>query len=441
MSLLRVRFAVGLILVGHGAQQERRWGSNVEVLLTRPDRVVLALALGAIVLVIAYGAYLAPDWDRARDDQVQYLSLARGLVERGEYTRASGAEPFIPEPLRFPGYPLFLAPLCVVGCAPWLIAVAQAVLLGALVLLVAHVARPLVGPRGARVAAALVALHPAFAFFAAHALSDVLASLLAMVTVVVAPTLARSRGGIAAGAFAAATALTRPFLVFTLPVAAIAIGRDRGARAIAGGLAVAAIVFCVVVSPYIAYVERSFGQPVVGSTGAQLWLGYFQGHDERGLDAFERGQADAGRAALARFDAVGDRVAQAQAFVVLDDELRSRALGLIGHDPLGFAGRGVARSVQLWAGDIPLRPEHATGAATALWVIANLVLLGLGIVGAARLARRGGGTFAIPLLVIVATWVLSYPLWAEGRFSLPARPFLAIGVAALIEDLAHGRRA
>ena len=407
---------------------------------TRSDRTVLALACAAILLVIAYGAYLAPDWDGARNDQVQYLSLARGLVERGEYTRASGAEPFIAEPLRFPGYPLFLAPLCVVGCSPWLIAVAQAVLLATLVILVAHVARPLVGPRGARVAAAFVALHPAFAFFAAHALSDVLASLLALATVAAAPTLTRSRGGIVAGAFAGAAALTRPFLVFTLPIAAIAIGRDRGARAIAGGLAAAVIVFVIVVAPYIVYMERSFGQPVAGSTGAQLWLGYFQGHDVRELDSFERGEVDAGRAALARFDAVVDRVAQAHAFLVLDDELRSRALRLIAHDPIGFAGRGVARSVVLWAGDVPLRPEHANGAVTAVWVITNLVLLGLGILGAARLARVSDGAFTIPLLVIVATWVLSYPLWAEGRFSLPARPFLAIGVAALIEDLVRRRR-
>jgi len=38
-------------------------------------------------------------------------------------------------------------------------------------------------------------------------------------------------------------------------------------------------------SPYVAYVERGFGRPVAGSTGAQLWLGYFQGLGS--LDAFE----------------------------------------------------------------------------------------------------------------------------------------------------------
>ena len=398
-----------------------------------------------LALAIAYGFYLSPEWDPSRDDKVQYLALARGLVERGEYTRATSGEPFIPEPLRFPGYPLFLAPLCAAGCSPWLVTFAQALLLGALVLLVAHLARPLVGPRGARIAAALVALNPAYAFFAAHTLSDLLATVLGLATVAAAMELApvaaasalapRALSGVAPGAIAAAATLVRPFLVFTLPLTAFALAWRRGARAFAAALAVATVAFLVAVSPYVAYTERAFGRPVAGSTGAQLWLGYFQGLDESALDPTERAQADAGRVALARFDATTDRVAQASAFVALDDELRARALTLIAHDPLGFLARGVTRSVQLWAGDVPVRPEQAGAAVTAIWVLVSLVFFGVGIVGAARLAGRGGGAFAVPLLVIVATWILSYPLWAEGRFSLPARPFLGIGVAAFALDL------
>jgi 4-amino-4-deoxy-L-arabinose transferase-like glycosyltransferase len=411
-------------------------------LLIRADRFVLALALAAVALTLAYGVYLSPDWDPSRNDQVQYLALARGLVERGEYTRAMVTEPFIPEPLRFPGYPLFLAPLCVAGCSLWAIAVAQALLLGALVLMVARLAAPLVGPRGARVAAGLVALYPGFAFFGAHVLSDVLGAVLGVATVLVTVSLAsRAPGlaGVAPGALAAATTLTRPFLVFTLPLVVLAVAWRRGARGIAAAVAVAAIVFVIGVSPYVAYMERGFGRPVAGSTGAQLWLGYFQGMSGP-LDAYEADQAEAGKKALAQFDAISDRVVQAQAFVALDDQLRTRALALIAHDPVGFTVRGVARSIVLWAGDVPARTEHQSAALTGIWVALNLVFLGVGLAGAVRLWRRGDGTFAIPLLIIVTTWVLSYPLWAEGRFSLPARPFLFIGVAAFVEDLIRGRR-
>jgi 4-amino-4-deoxy-L-arabinose transferase-like glycosyltransferase len=412
-------------------------------LLARQDRVVLALALAAIVLTLLYGAYLSPEWDPGRDDQVQYVALARGLVERGEYTRASPVEAFIPEPLRFPGYPLFLAPLCAADCSPWLITAVQALLLGGLVLLIARFAAPLVGARGARIAAALVALHPAFAFFAAHALSDLLATVLGVATVMTTASLTlrgRALAGVAPGALAAAATLTRPFLIFLLPLTALTTSWRRNGRGPVVALAVAAIVFVVAATPYVVYTERAFARPIAGSTGAQLWLAYFQGLDEGALDATERAQADAGRAALASFDAIPDRVAQAQAFIALDDELGSRALTLIAHDPLGFMARGIGRSVWLWAGDVPARPEDASVLVTAVWIVGNTALFGLGLVGAARLARRGPGLFAVPLLVIVATWVLSYPLWAEGRFALPARPFLAVGVAAFVEDLIRRRR-
>lgn len=405
------------------------------------DRVVLVLALVSVALAIAYGAYLSPQWDPSRNDQVQYQALARGLVERGEYTRAQLSEPFIPEPLRFPGYPLLIAPLCLAGCSMWSITVLQALLLGALVLMVARFAEPLLGRRGARISAALVALHPAFAFFAAHALSDLAATVFGFAGVLATARItARPMSGLAAGALAAATTLTRPFNVFMFPLAAFAARGREGLRPILAALGVAAIVFVVAFSPYIAYMERSFGRPVAGSTGAQLWLGYFQGLNGNTLDAFEREQADAGRAALARFDAIGDRLAQPQAFVALDDELRSRALSLIAHDPTGFLARGLTRSVELWAGDLPVRPEDAGALLTAVWVELNLMLLGFGLGGAILLARRGGPTSALPLAIIVATWLLSYPLWAEGRFALPARPFVAIGGAALVEHLYRRRR-
>jgi 4-amino-4-deoxy-L-arabinose transferase-like glycosyltransferase len=410
-------------------------------LIARLDRVVLVLALVSVALAIAYGAYLSPQWDPSRNDQVQYQALARGLVERGEYTRAATSEPFIPEPLRFPGYPLLIAPLCLAGCSMWAITIFQSLLLGALVLMVARFAEPLLGRRGARVSAALVALHPAFAFFAAHALSDLAATVFGFAAVLATTRISgRPMSGVTSGALAAAATLTRPFGVFMFPIAALVAFGRRGLRPIAVALGVAVIVFAVAFAPYVAYTERWFGRPVAGSTGAQLWLGYFQDANASALDPFGREQADAGRAALARFDAITDRVAQSQAFIALDDELRSRALSLIAHDPGGFLARGLARSVELWAGDVPTRPEDAGGLINALWVELNLMLLGFGLAGAVVLARRGGAMAALPLAIIAATWLFSYPLWAEGRFSLPARPFVAIGAAALFEHFYRRRR-
>src|SRR5438093_13011174 len=143
----------------------------------RTDAVIFVFASVGFVLTVAYGAYLAPDWDPVRDDQKEYLALARGIVERGEYTRAIGTDAFAPEPLRLPGYPLFIAPLCVRGCSMWGITFVQAVLVAILVVLVAKFGTSLIGRRGGLIAGGLVALNPSFAVFGAHALSDLLGTL------------------------------------------------------------------------------------------------------------------------------------------------------------------------------------------------------------------------------------------------------------------------
>jgi 4-amino-4-deoxy-L-arabinose transferase-like glycosyltransferase len=404
----------------------------------RGDAVILVLAGAGLVLTLAYGAYLAPDWDPGRDDQRQYIGLARGIAERGEYTRAIGAEPFVPEPLRFPGYPLFIAPLCVVGCSHWAITFTQAFLVAGLVLVVAKYATTLIGRRGGMTAAALVALNPSLAFFGAHALSDLLAAVL-LATSVATTAIAIPRngraGGLLAGSLFAAAALTRPVLAFALPLSMLLVTLQHGLRRTAAPIALALVAFVVTAAPYVAYVESSFGRPIVGSSGALLYVAYYQGVVATRLDETEREQEAAGRAAIARFDAVADRAEQAGAWIALDDELRARALVLIAHDPWGFAARGLPRSVVLWSGEVPLRAEDITATIATLWRVTSLAFFGLGLLGTARLVRRGNPLSALPLLVILATWALSLPLSAEGRYSLPAQPFLAIGLAAVFSRL------
>jgi hypothetical protein len=206
----------------------------------------------------------------------------------------------------------------------------------------------------------------------------------------------------------------------------------HGLRRTAAPIALALVAFAITVTPYVAYVESSFGRPIVGSSGALLYVAYFQGLDASALDPTEREQEVAGRASIARFDTVAGRADQARAWIALDDELRARALVLIAHNPWGFAARGVFRSVVLWSGEIPLRAEDITATIATLWRVASLALFGLGLVGTGRLLRRDDLASALPLLVILATWALSFPLSAEGRYSLPAQPFLAIGLAAVL---------
>jgi len=401
----------------------------------RGDATILAFAGVGFLLTLAYGAYLAPDWDPIRDDQQEYLALARGIVATGEYTRATGTESFVPEPLRLPGYPIFIAPLCVRGCSMWGITFVQAILVAILVVIVAKFAATLIGKRGGVIAGGMVALNPSFAFFAAHALSDVLGTVLMVGSVAAAAMLIPSRraGGLFAGVLFAGSVLTRPLFVVALPVTMLAVALRHGLRRTAAPLALLVIVFALAVAPYVAYTESAFGRPLVGSSGTQLWMAYFEVRGS--LDAMERDQEAAGRAALARFAAISDRAEQSRAWIVLDDELRARAVTLIAHDPWGFAARGVLRSAVLWTGDVPLRAEHITPTTAALWRVGGLTWFLVGFLGAVFMVRRGDPLTALPLLVILATWAVSYPLWAEGRYSLPAQPFVAIGLAAMLVRL------
>jgi hypothetical protein len=401
----------------------------------RGDAVIFAFAGVGFVLTLAYGAYLTPEWDPIRDDQQEYLALARGIVATGEYTRATGAEAFVPEPLRLPGYPLFIAPLCLRGCSMWGITFVQAILVAVLVIVLAKYAASVIGRRGGVVAGGLIALNPSFAFFGAHALSDALGTVLMVGSVAAAAMLIPSRrsGGLFAGLLFAASVLTRPLFVVALPLTMLAVALRHGIRRTAAPLALLVIALALALAPYISYTESAFGRPVVGSSGTQLWMAYFEVRGS--LDPFEREQEEAGRAALARFTAISDRAEQSRGWIALDDELRARALTLIAHDPWGFAARGILRSAVLWTGDVPLRVEHITATAESLWRVGGLTWFLVGFLGTVFMVRRSDPLTVLPLLVILGTWAVSYPLWAEGRYSLPAQPFVAIGLAAMLVRL------
>ncbi len=404
---------------------------------TRLSRLVGAAALAGFALTILCAIVVAPDYESYLNDQVQYQALARGLVERGELTRATGDEAFIPETNRLAGYPLLLAPLCLGGCDHFRIAVAQGLLVGVLVLTAFALARRVLGPRAAALAAAAVALYVPFAYYGALALSDLPGAVLVALGVH-AWLRGRETGsaswGFAAGALFGWAALMRGSLAF-LPVAlvAIALVRDRrAARLAAATLAALALVF----APYVAYAQSGFGRPVGANSGTVMWIGVFQFRTEASLDAVERAEAAAARAEIAAFDAMTDRHARALAWLALDDSLGRRARTLIAHDPGRWLAGLVPRSLELWAGDRPLRaPIEQSVAIGSI----HLVLLVLGLAGALALRRRGEAG-AVFVLVIAYVWLVAAPFQTEGRYSLPAKPFLIVAAVAALDLLVRRRR-
>ena len=399
-----------------------------------------AVAVLAAALTIVFAVRVAPEWEPALDDQVQYQALAHGLADRGEYTRATAGEPFIAEPLRAPGYPVFLAALCrTAGCDHWPIAIAQAALCAMTVLLVVSLARRVVSDRRALLAGALVALYPTFAYFAALALSETLATFLLVASTALLlraadrPTPGRAMAaGLALGALAATRWLFVPFI--GVGVLLLLMARRAGPRT------GAALLFgwALVLTPTVAYSSLTLGRPVPAGFGTQLWLGYFQARDVATLDTVERAAAERGRTRIAAFVAATDRLAQPGAFIALDDALRADALALIAHAPGPWAARAIHRSLELWAGDRPYpravdaEPSLALRAALAT---AQLLLLVAGLAGAIALAMRRDRFGLAVTAIVLLLWVLSVPLWTEARFALPAKPLLAIGAVSLLASL------
>lgn len=401
----------------------------------------------AFVCTVGYGLYLQPQWEPARDDQADYLQLARGVAARAEFTRALPGEPFVVEAHRRPGYPLAVAALCrTVGCDHWTIAVAQGAAYAASVALLLFVARRLLAERAARIASLGVALYLPLAYHAALALTETLATFLLLATLSSA-ILARERRSatwaLVAGACAGMLGLTRPLFLplVGLLILFVAWPRPREAFRSAAALALGFILLAV---PYTVAAQLS-GAPAAAS-GTILWGGYFQGHGAE-LDVTERVEVDGANAEIARSEeliAHGDLAAREAAFVSLDAALGTRAGRLIAHDPVGWIVRGLtSRTLRLLVEEPPLRVTDA--AALPLGVAAGfaaltLLLSLLSVGGLMLLVRQRSATALLVAAVLAYMWLASIPFLTEARYALPARPLLLAGAVAAAPLVARAAR-
>jgi len=409
-------------------------------------RVVGFAAVAAVGLALGYAVLVAPAFEPYLDDQVSYLRLAHGLVERGEYTRAALGAPFAPEPLRPPGYPLFLVPFCLAECSHWAVAIAQALLYGALVLIFYGVARATVAPRYARIVAVLVALYLPIAYFATIAYSDFLSTFLLAAGLAAFLRARRTSSlgwGMAAGALLGWLALTRA--VFVLFPAALALlvlvvdGRRLFTRRAFAPLVVATAAFALVLAPLFIYSARYFGRPFASSSGSAVWLGAVQGVGPSDLDAFEADELAATNAEVKAFDQVTDRVDQAYAWIDLNAKLGAHGARFIAHDPIGYLARTPLRALVLWAGDLPVPVDDLPTLDPAVRMLAHVTqvtLMLFGIIGAIVLARRRDDASLLPLLVILYVSAVAIPLGTEARYSLAAKPLVllaaTVGVASIL---------
>lgn len=414
-------------------------------------RIVWTAAAVAVALSIGYALLVSPAFEPYWDDQVAYLRLAHGLVDRGEYTRGAVGAAFVPEPLWPPGYPLFLAPLCVVGCSHWLVAIVQAAFYGMLVVLAHAVARPIVGARSARVVAILVAVYLPIAYWAAIAYSDFLSTVLltaALAAFLRARTSDSVGWAVASGALLGWLALTRPvYALFPAALLLQALVVDRRVmftrRRLAPIVALIAT-FVLVLTPLFVYSERYFGTPFMSSSGAVIWVGAVQGVGRADLDTFEANELATVNAEVATFDRINDRVDQAYAWVVLNASLGVHGLRFIAHDAVGYVARTPLRIFTLWAGDMPVPVDVSRSLDPEVRVAVGateLAILLFALIGTVVLARRRTDAGLLPLVVILYVTLVLAPLGTQPRYSLAAKPLVLTAAVAGFVMVLDRRRA
>ena len=436
----------------------------------RRSLLVICLVAGLHALFFIW--YQQPDWGTQWTDQNGYRRLGEVLATTGTLTRYPDSPTFVPEVIRTPGYPLFVAFIYrIFGVRQLPVALAQAGMFVAICLLVFATARMIAPPGTALAAGAVTALFPPIPYFGALVLTEVWATFLftAGTWAVVRAVHDRRIAPFAlAGFLFGATALTRP-VFFLFPIALAMAGTillplvHVKARPALSHWVVLLVAACLTLLPWFTYNYVTLGRFTMspaGGIGRGLWEGSWQavwpGRLQNELTqladtAPDRQTLDARVTERARWERLDvrpmleyvhqwsdirriwveptDPQERADARVAADAEYLRVGLDNLRQQSLPHLAKRVARSVFiLWAGEIPfryssindLRPLVIRGC----WAL-QAVLIAAALYGLYVLARTGRLLDALvlgaPILYVTAAHL---PLLTEARQSLPVKPLV-----------------
>src|SRR3954470_13200731 len=135
-----------------------------------------------VLIAIAHGVffiwYQQPDWQTRWSDQVGYRQLGEAFAATGKFTKFPDSATFVPEVIRTPVYPMFLAAIYkVAGPGQLPVALTQTALFAVICVCVFFIARRVTSSRGDRngvplLAAALTALFSPLPYFGALVLTE-----------------------------------------------------------------------------------------------------------------------------------------------------------------------------------------------------------------------------------------------------------------------------
>lgn len=451
-------------------------------------RTLLVICLVALAHSALFIVYQQRDRDSSWTDQVGYDSLATGLATTGRFTKYPESPTFIPEVIRTPGYPIFVAAVYLLfgNGNHMAVAIAQAFVFAGICLLVYLLTKRALNEQVAIVAALITALYPPLPYFGALVLTELSTAFVATAAMVVCLKAAqggRIRDFAIAGALLSATTLVRPAFVllpFFLAIAVPLLVRAQRTRRALGGWSVLALTASLALAPWFTYNYVYLGRLTLapaGGVGRGLWEGAWQGHwrgrvqaalttlaettaDRAELDRRVRELAAVERLPVepmlqyvgewrdirAIWDTPTDPMERAAARVRADDEYLRHAVALMRNDPFGHLWRRLTRGAfLLWAAEVPIRygDINATPQIVirAIW-LAQVVLLALAAWGAIVLARSGRWLEAVMLsLPIIYVTGVHLPLLCEARQSLPVKPVVLALAAIGLRTTLSTRRA
>jgi 4-amino-4-deoxy-L-arabinose transferase-like glycosyltransferase len=443
--------------------------------------------------------YQQPDWTTEWSDQEGYRRLGFVLAQTGRFTRYPDASRFVPEVIRTPVYPAFVAVVYrLFGTGQLPIAIAQSLVFAGICLLVFDLARRTTSDTTVAIAAAAAtALFPPLPYFVPLVMTEVLTTLLFMIGMCLAARAIHARTAwpfALLGLVIALTTLSRPvFVLFPFALAAVGLivfpllrvrVRPRAAQ-----WAALVAAFLVAMAPWFIYNYVTLGRFTLspaGGIGRGLWEGSWQAAwsgrlqnelthaadetaapeelDRRIEQIAEREHAAAApmleyvhqwRDIRLIWTAPTDPYERALARADADREYQRVALSNIARDSPGHLIKRLARGVFiLWAGEIPFRYSDinrlSPAAIYACWA-AQAALFAVALGGLVMLAARGRVAEACLLATpIVYITVVHFPLLTEARQSLPAQPVVlllatiavacAVGHSLPLEAQVHERQ-
>ena len=381
-----------------------------------PRAVWLAVALGiAARLAFALGYWV--DKPLTHDER-EYLLLARNVAEgRGFVYLEPDGTPVPGEHFgRAPVYPVFLAAVIrVTGVPPQAdqpllraVRIIQAALGGALVWLVAWLATRAAGPKAGAAAGWLAAVYPPLVWTPAYIWSETLFSVLALGCVAVLSLDRRSRGlYLAAGALAGLAVLTRPAMLFFLPLATLWLVWRREWR---GGVLLA-LACVIVIAPWTIRNARAHGRFVLVASegGVTFWTGNHP---------LAVGEGDLAANPQLKHENVALRARHPGLTPEALEPLYYRdALRFIRERPVAWAGL-MARKAFYTV--VPVGPSYRLHSALYFGasVLSYLAVLPFALAGLVRLARAR--RLPVPLLLLAASSLLvCLVFFPQERFRIP----------------------